>query len=233
MDNAPQPTDEELARKCTPMQLRFARLVPISESITKAAISAGYSQKSAKDQAYQLMKLPSVMAATRLTRAKISLSSPNVTEQDVFNRLADRAMANPTDLLVPDEKQAGEWRTKRPDELTDRDKSLIKGYKTRAFDRTITHPDGIVETTQVMYFEYTLHNGMDALDSIAKTFGMYRERVEHTTTIQHNIDAMYTFVSDAMNRRLSTTVGMVEAKARTNAVIEHGNVIDGRISPRA
>jgi hypothetical protein len=83
--------------------------------------------------------------------------------------------------------------------------------------RTSTHtlPDG--SEVQRQQFSYKLVNVKDSLDSLSRTFGMFRDKIEHEHT--HKISQLFQFV--AANPENSETVAMLDKK--------HGrSVIEGR-----
>lgn len=83
-------------------QSAFVEAYAISSNATQAAISAGYSPKSARQQGTCLCANPSVIEALR-TRRKQALARLEVTEDMVLQELAAVAFSNLDDFLEWDE----------------------------------------------------------------------------------------------------------------------------------
>jgi phage terminase small subunit len=81
----------------TPLRQRFVEEYLVDLNGTDAAIRAGYSAKSAKAQASQLLAVPEVQAA--VSAAQASRSARTKIDADwVLNRLAEEADADAADL---------------------------------------------------------------------------------------------------------------------------------------
>lgn len=81
----------------TPLRQRFVEEYLVDMNGTDAAIRAGYSAKSAKAQASQLLAVPEVQAA--VSAAQASRSARTKIDADwVLNRLAEEADADVADL---------------------------------------------------------------------------------------------------------------------------------------
>ncbi|CAD5276777.1 Terminase small subunit [Bosea sp. 62] len=81
----------------TPLRQRFVEEYLVDLNGTDAAIRAGYSAKSAKAQASQLLAIPEVQAA--VSEAQASRSARTKIDADwVLNRLAEEADADVADL---------------------------------------------------------------------------------------------------------------------------------------
>ena len=70
----------------------------------------------------------------------------------------------------------------------------------------------------VQTFSYKPVNAKDALDSLARTFGMFRDKVEHEH--HHKVQALFEFV--ARNPERSETVAILDKRHK------RGHTIDGQ-----
>lgn len=87
--------------KLTPKQARFVQEYMLDLNATQAAIRAGYSAKTAEQQAYQLLQKTSVQE--RIAEAQEARSKRTEINSDwVLNRLADEATADLADILNDD-----------------------------------------------------------------------------------------------------------------------------------
>ncbi len=81
----------------TPKQQRFVDEYLIDLNATQAAIRAGYSAKTAMEQGYQLLQIPSVLEA--ITAAKANRSQKTGIDAEwLLKRLAEEALADVNDL---------------------------------------------------------------------------------------------------------------------------------------
>lgn len=88
--------------KLTEKQKRFVDEYIISLNATQAAIKAGYSEKTAEQQAYQLLQKTSVCEALQ-NRQKRLEQKTEITQERVLRELANVAFANATDFVHIDE----------------------------------------------------------------------------------------------------------------------------------
>lgn len=85
----------------TPKQQRFVDEYLIDLNATQAAIRAGYSAKTAMEQGYQLLQIPSVAEA--ITARKTDRSQKTGIDAEwLLKRLAEEALADVSDLYGED-----------------------------------------------------------------------------------------------------------------------------------
>lgn len=120
-------------------------------------------------------------------------------------------MGDPVSLVVVD-SETGLSRFKRPDELTDDERGMIADVSIRTY--TVRDP-ATGEEMERQQFSYKLVNKKDALDSLSRTSGIFRDGVEHEH--HHNITQLFKFV--AANPENSETVAMLDKKYRKGMTI--------------
>jgi phage terminase small subunit len=195
----------------TEKQARFVTLVTLENNGAKAARDAGYSKRTAASQAQKLLKQPRVAARIEELRAELR-DRHSATADNIVERYRRMAMGDPVSLVVVD-SSTGLSRFKRPDELTEDERGMIADVSIR----TYTKPDPETgEDRQYQQFSYKLINGKDALDSLSRTFGMFRDKIEHEH--HHKIAALFQFVS--ANPENSETVAMLDKKYHKGTQIE-------------
>jgi hypothetical protein len=138
----------------------------------------------------------------------------------VQSRLAMLAMTDVAGMLVPDERypevEPTIYRWKRPEELSAGERALVQHVMIDTHVSKHKDEDGVETETVSQEFRYKVLSNKDSLDSLARTFGMFRDRVEHEH--RHKIDAVFEFI--AKSPETSETVSWLNAK--------HGrNVIEG------
>ena len=194
----------------TVKQARFAYLVSFDSNGAKAARDAGFSPRSAGQMANRLLKNGRVALRIEELRAELR-DRHSATADNIVERYRKMAMGDPVSLVVVD-SETGLSRFKTPNELTDDERGMISDVSIRTTKRV--GPDGIEREYQ--QFSYKLVNVKDSLDSLSRTFGMFRDRVEHEHT--HKITELFTFVQ--ANPENSETVAMLDAKYK------RGNTVD-------
>lgn len=200
----------------TEKQGRFVCLVVLDSNGSQAARDAGFSARSAGAMANKLLKNRRVALRIEELRAELR-DRYSATADNIVERYRKMAMGDPVSLVVVD-SDTGLSRFKTPDELTDDERGMIADVAIRT--RTSTDSEGVTHTHQ--QFTYKLVNVKDALDSLSRTFGLFRDRVEHEHT--HKITALFEFV--AANPINSETVAMLDSKYKGRALIE-GKLADG------
>jgi len=149
--------------KLTPKQQRFADEWLIDMNGTQAAIRAGYSPRSANEQAARLLAKPSIRAYIDERLAEQSRRT-GVTQERIIRELARIAFCDPTEII---DTNTGEI---RPETSPD-DRSAIAAVKVRK----IPTPDGYgIER------EIRVADKIKALELLGKRFGMFRDKVEMT-----------------------------------------------------
>lgn len=153
-----------------PMQARFVCEYAKSKNGTQAAINAGYKPSNAKGAAIHLLSKATIRDAIR----------------DKQNAVAYRALLAVEDVLretmIVAFSSLGDYLDFSGDEITEKRASEVDETKLRALQsikitvRTITDSEGNPDVTRTV--EYKLWNKMDALDKLAKHFGMFLDQAE-------------------------------------------------------
>jgi len=146
---------------------------------TQAAIRAGYSARTAKQQAQRLIKKDSVQAAIQKEMNKRA-ERTEITADKVLEEYAKLGFSDVTDylqvvterILVGHDKETGEPISDISQFVLMKDTKDIPPEKLAAISEIKQHKDGSIS--------FKLHDKKGALDSIAKHLGMFTERVEHT-----------------------------------------------------
>jgi phage terminase small subunit len=191
-------------------QGRFVNLVVLDGNASKAARDAGFAKRSAGTTAAKLLKNGRVAARIEELRAELR-DRHSATADNIVERYRKMAMGDPVSLVVVD-TETGLHRFKTPDELTDDERGMIADVSIRT--RTVEDEQGVKRTHQ--QFSYKLVNVKDSLDSLSRTFGMFRDKVEHEH--HHKITQLFEFV--AANPANSETVAMLDAKHRKGSTID-------------
>ena len=198
----------------TEKQGRFVHLVVLDGNASKACRDAGYSVRSAGALATKLLKNGRVAQRIEELRAELR-DRHSATADNIIERYRKMAMGDPVSLVVVDEA-TGLSRFKTPDELTPDERGMIADVSIRT--TTHTMPDGT--EVQRQQYAYKLVNVKDSLDSLSRTFGLFRDRIEHEH--HHKITQLFEFV--AANPANSETVAMLDAKYKG------GTTIDGELA---
>ena len=196
-------------KSLTPQQETFCASYVVDGNGNNAAIKAGYAPKSARQQAYKLLQQPHIACRVEELRADLR-DKHSATADNVVERFRRMSMFDPLRLLVQDE-ETGQYRSKRPDELTEEEKGMVADVVLKT-----TRDKATGEITQT--FSYKPFNAKDALDSLARTFGMFRDKVEHEHS--HKINALFEFV--ARNPERSETVAMLDKRYGRDKTVING-----------
>lgn len=159
---------DPLASDLTPQQHRFVREYLVDLNQTKAARRAGYSYDNARDQGYDLMKLPKIREAIRLEQEKLQ-DKFGITPERVIQELCKIAFANIQDYIVLDE-----------DGNAVIDLAAIDADKSAALDVSFEITKGKSKTvsTKIRF----LDKGQ-ALEKVGKHLGMFSDKVDHKVTL--------------------------------------------------
>lgn len=147
--------------KLTARQKAFVNEYLIDLNATQAAIRAGYSQKTAAEQATRLLTNVNIQDNLQ-KRMSDREKRTEITQDMILNELASVAFANGTDYatITPDEMGAAEVQFKPTDTLTKEKKAAISGIKTSQ--------TGI---------EVKLCDKMKALELLGKHLGMFNDKI--------------------------------------------------------
>lgn len=203
-------------------QMALCQWIAVGKSGREAAILAGYSEASAATTGPRVARNPASIAYIQALRAELA-DEDKASPANVLERYRLMGFTDSSSLLVRD-GETGDWRYKRPDELTVGEKAAIKSIQIRTWKEKgkpakkgkPAEPDRTVQT-----FEYTLHDQKAALDSMARVFGMNRDKVEHEHT--HRIEAMFKFIAE--NPQTSETLARINAR-------QQGVTIDQKKGPK-
>lgn len=206
------PAESPRLKPLTAKEARFALLYVFDPhtkgNATQSAIKAGYSVKSANTTGPRTLKKPHIAARVEGHTAELAESS-KATADNIIERYRLIAMSDAVELLVYD-SEAKLWRFKNPDELT-------LGQRAMVADVTLHNKlDRATGAVIAQAFRYKTHNVKDSLDSLARTQGMFRDRVEHEHS--HRVRALFEFVAKVPER--SETVAMLDAKHGRGDTIE-------------
>ena len=199
----------------TEKQGRFVHLVCFDSNASQAARDAGFSAKSAGTMGAKLLKNGRVALRIEELRAELR-DRHSATADNIIERYRKMSMGDPVSLVVID-SDTGLSRFKTPDELTDDERGMIADVSIRTSTRSVVDPDtGAVTEVEHQQFSYKLVNIKDSLDSLSRTFGLFRDKVEHEH--HHKITQLFSFV--AANPANSETVTMLDRKYKSGSVID-------------
>ncbi len=206
------PAKSPRLQELTAKEARFALLYVFDPhtkgNATQSAIKAGYSIKSANTTGPRTLKKPHVALRVEGHAAELAESS-KATAANIIERYRLIAMSDAVELLVYD-PEPELWRFKTPDELTPAQRAMVA-------DVTLHNKlDRATGEVIAQAFRYKTHNIKDSLDSLARTQGMFRDRVEHEHS--HRVRALFEFVAKAPEK--SETVAMLDAKHGRGDTIE-------------
>lgn len=168
-------------RALTPKQAAFVREYLIDLNGTQAAIRAGYSERTANEQAARLLANVSVSKAVADAQAK---------RADRLEITADRVLAELAKIGFADMRDVASW----GETVVDEDGKPIHGVKLVSSDRlTDSAAAAISEIAETPAgLRIKLHDKRAALVDIGKHLGMFTEKVEHSGAIQ--VQSTVTFV---------------------------------------
>jgi len=148
------------------MQDVFVDEYLIDLNATQAAIRAGYSVKTASEQASRL--LANVKVQTKIAKAMAERSRRTGVNQDrVVLELAKMAFVNANDLIDPESAKVREG-------ATEDDLACIQSVKVKT---SYTPSGGSVER------EIKLNDKMKALELLGKHLGMWNDKIDMNITL--------------------------------------------------
>ena len=159
----------------TDLQWMFANEYPVDLNATKAAIRAGYSEKTARVQACQLLTMPKIQDAIKQVMADRA-KRLQITQDRVLEEYAKIAFADIKDYVIFDTVKTitGHDENGRP----------IIDYKTIVELKPSEQVDGrVISEVSISKdgtLKFKLHDKKGALDSVGKHLGMFIEKHEHT-----------------------------------------------------
>lgn len=166
-----------------PRQQRFVDEYLVDLNATQAAIRAGYSKRTANEQAARL--LANVSVARVIAKAKEERSERvKISQDEVLRELLTILRSDVRDFLVDDTGNL-ELREGAPDEAW----RAVSSVKHRIIERGGKTPDD--EQFTVREVEFKLWNKNDAIDKCMKHLGAYAaEKHEHSGSLLEDLLAM-------------------------------------------
>ena len=161
--------EKQLTRKME----RFAQEYVTDLNGTQAAIRAGYSPKTAKSKASDLLKDPRVQAAVEARLQELA-ERAKMTQEQVFQELVKVAKA--------DMSTFAEW---GPGGVVLKDSKGLRPEDTAAvaeISQTVTEAGG---TKRIR-----LHDKLKALEMLSRYFGMFNDATKEDLTINVNIEGL-------------------------------------------
>lgn len=146
----------------TPRQKRFVKEYLIDLNATQAATRAGYSKKTATQQAARLLTNVNVQAAVTAGRKKIN---------DNLEVTAERIVAEYAKIAFTDMEEFAEWKNGN---VTLKDSSTLTSKQTAAVQEVGNTPNGV---------KIKLHDKKGALDSLSRHLGLFTDKTEHSGEI--------------------------------------------------
>ena len=163
----------------------FAKEYLADLNATQAAIRAGYSEKTAKQQACRLLAREDVQAAIQKEMNKRARRT-EITADKVLEEYAKLGFSDITDylqvvterILVGHDKETGEPISDISQFVLMKDTKDIPPEKLAAISEVKQHKDGSIS--------FKLHDKRGALDSIARHLGMFNDKV--TVNIEKKLE---------------------------------------------
>lgn len=174
-------SDFKQERALTPKQAAFVREYLIDLNGTQAAIRAGYSERTANEQAARLLANVSVSKAVADAQAE---------RADRLEITADRVLAELAKIGFADMRDVASW----GETVVDEDGKPVHGVKLVSSDKlTDSAAAAISEIAETPAgLRIKLHDKRAALVDMGKHLGMFTEKVEHSGAIQ--VQSTVTFV---------------------------------------
>lgn len=145
-------------RPLTPKQQRFVDEYLIDLNATQAAIRAGYSEKTAEQQGYQLLQIPSVSAAIAAASQRVAKSTGLTTER-VLQEAMRLAFFDMRKLVHPD------GRPKALNELDDDTAAALQGLEVAVV--------GNAEVGVGQVLKYKIADKNSAIERLFKHLGLF------------------------------------------------------------
>ncbi|WP_038291772.1 terminase small subunit [Zooshikella ganghwensis] len=181
-----------MRRKLTPKQAMFVKEYLVDLNATQAAIRAGYSKRTAREQAARLLSKVNIQEAIQQiqsVRAKRLTISADRIEQE----LARIAFSQITDVV--------EWRREKLNNTHEQDDKppveiqqvLLKNSDTLPTEVTATIQE-VAQTTHGVRIK--LYDKLKALELLGRRHGMFIDKVEHSGSVKH-------LSEDELNQRIA------------------------------
>jgi phage terminase small subunit len=147
-------------------QLFIEKYFELGFNQTKAAIAAGYSKKSARNQAYRLMKNDDIRKAIELRFSELVIS-----KNEVLVRLVAHASGDMGDFA---NVKSARTLANHPNS------NLIKKFK-RTITTTTTGKDAAKETTTEERIELELYDAQGALVQLGRYHSLFTDKTDLTS----------------------------------------------------
>lgn len=177
-------------------QCRFVEDYVLENNASQAARNAGYAKSSAHTTAYRLLRNRKVLARIDELRADLA-TKHEATVNNVINRYRQIAMTDAPSLLVGSTTGGTRHRFKHPDELSEDERMAISEIRLKSEDGE-------------QVFEYKLYNAKEALDSLGRVFGMFKDRVQ----VEERERVRNLFDEIAAHPENGNTIAMLDARRK-------------------
>ena len=197
-----------IAEKLRPQQQDFVNEYLVDLNAKQAARRAGYSERTAEQQGYQLLQKPLVQAAIEVALLARSKRT-QITADEVLKEWGLLAFADMRDYM---EWDAGGVTLKASSELTE--------DQTRAISEIVEYKTEKTSTVRVK-----LHDKRGALDSVAKHLGMMVDRSQHVTGSPQEYAEAQVIQSKLRDMSLEELLDLRESRRALSA--GNGVVVEG------
>ncbi|WP_162660683.1 terminase small subunit [Tuwongella immobilis] len=148
----------------TPKQERFCQEYIVDLNASAAARRAGYSHRTAGSIGEELLRKPEISARIRELKDEQARRT-QITADQVLAELARIAYIDPRKLFHPD----GSLRS-----ISDLDEDTARAIAAIDIEERLSGRDPVIRTTK----KIKLWNKVEALDRLARHFGLFTEKVE-------------------------------------------------------
>jgi phage terminase small subunit len=168
--------------KLTPKQARFVQEYLVDLNATQAAIRAGYSKKTAEQLGHQLLQKTSVSEAIAKAQAKLSDKNDDLVQRliDELKIIAFSDIANHT-RIDPD---TGAICAKGFDEMPP---GASRALQSIDENRAIKEDADGNKVTVYDKVNFRMWDKLKAIDLLGKHLGMFKERIEHSGSIDNHL----------------------------------------------
>lgn len=162
----------EPAEKLTAKQIAFCKAYSVKRSGTKAAIEAGYSEKTAASIAYQQLQLPEIKQYIKFLEEE-KLAEADISKADLLLELKKIAFANYTDYATYSEDTG--FRVNDFEGLTRDQLAAVS---------EVSETTGKYGTTTKL----KLHSKLDAIGKLAELLGHKAPEKKEVTVTEGNLE---------------------------------------------
>lgn len=196
----------------TPKRQRFIKEYPIDLSGKQAAIRAGFSEKTAEQQASRLLRDVKVQEAIAEEMRKRS-ERTEITQDRVLQELAKIGFADMRKLLrwTGNLPKMDEAEAEETGEVNISVANFVQLFDSDDLPDDVAASISEISQTKDGALKVKLHDKQAALVAIGKHLGMFKERVEHTgkdgeaiqieQRVREDADAVASFLSGLAERQ--------------------------------